>query len=80
MALVMTTMPFGRPVYRFYIEITDSSFNIFMKYLYNSEIPHIFSLNNITFYSILDGKFGIGIQNLHVNPLLKKYQRIFIFP
>ena len=45
MAMVMTIMPFGRPVYRFYIEITDASFNIYIKYLYNSEIPHISSLN-----------------------------------
>ena len=45
MAMVVTIMPFGRPVYRFYIEITDASFNIYIKYLYTSEIPHISSLN-----------------------------------
>ena len=41
MAIVVTIMPFGRPVYRFYIEMLDASFKIYIKYLYTSEIPHI---------------------------------------
>ena len=45
MAMVVTIMPFGRPVYRFCIEILDASFKIYIKYLYTSEIPHISSLN-----------------------------------
>ena len=38
----------------------------------------IVKLSSITFYSILDGKFGIGTQNLHVNPSTNENQRIFI--
>ena len=45
MAMVVTIMPFGRPVYRVYKEILDASFKIYIKYLYTSEIPHISSLN-----------------------------------
>ena len=33
------------PVYRFYIEVFDASSQIYNKYIYTSEIPHISSLN-----------------------------------
>ena len=41
MAMVVTIRPFGRPVYRFYIEILDASFKIYIKNLYTREILHI---------------------------------------
>ena len=41
MAMVVTIMPFGRPVYRFYIEILDASFKIYIEYLYTSEISSL---------------------------------------
>ena len=41
MAMVVTIMPFGRPVYQFYIEIIVESFKIYIKYFYTSEIPHV---------------------------------------
>ena len=30
-AIVVTIMPFGSPVYRFYIEMLDASFKIYIK-------------------------------------------------
>ena len=40
----------------------------------------IVELKSKTFYSILDGKFEIGTQNLHVEPSIIENQRILIFP
>ena len=40
----------------------------------------IVELSSITSYSIMDGKFGIGTQRLHVNPTISENQRIFTFP
>ena len=65
------------------------SSKIYSKYLHTSEnsahfslklLPMIVELCSITFYSILDGKFWIGTQNLHVNHSINENQRTFIFP
>ena len=66
-------------VYRFYIEILDASSEIYMKYLLKL-LPMLVKLSSISFCIILDQKFGIGTQNLHVNPAINKNQSSIIFP
>ena len=56
MAIVVTIMPFGRPVYGFY----------------NCSPSMIVKLSSITFCSFLEGKSGIGTQNLHLNSFIRK--------